>query len=87
MTAKMEAAWAAAEKGCTTVIANGKMTNVILHVSQVLCISSNMFIGKRCAMRCSLCILAPLACEIVHFLKIGDRVLHPSINLPDMTHS
>lgn len=33
MTAKMEAAWRAAEQGCTTVIANGKMTNSILHAS------------------------------------------------------
>ena len=32
MTAKMDAAWRAAEQGCTTVIANGKMTNSILHV-------------------------------------------------------
>lgn len=32
MTAKIEAAWDAAQQGCTTVIANGKVTNSILHV-------------------------------------------------------
>ena len=33
MTAKMTAAWMAAQQGCTTVIANGKTANSILHVS------------------------------------------------------
>lgn len=35
MTAKIQAAWDAAQHGCTTVIASGKITNSILHVRRL----------------------------------------------------